>query len=201
MHIHPIVLGFKERCLLQTKRTLSPGVCADPSAASTRRRCRSRFEPDDCPARALGRTVMAPCSPCILLPHVVGRVHLWRLHLVSSVALEILQLRECLHYREVRAQDLPGRLKGCGIRRLFECHPQLFLTLWVRPRRSRPGPTTTLLPARKALGPRHYRSSRTCVPCMCPWSAPPQGVELHIVYVYVLARSGRDLAGRAAEVR
>ena len=116
-HTHPIVLGLKERCLLQTKRPLSPAVCADPSAASTRRRCRSRFEPGDWIAGALGRTVMAPCSPCGLLPHVVGRVHLWRLHLVLSVALEIrcrfslknVQLRECLHYCQVRTQAQSDR--------------------------------------------------------------------------------------------
>jgi hypothetical protein len=62
-HTHPIVLGSKERCLLQTKRPLSPAVCADPSAASTRGRCRSRIEPGDWPASALERDEPSEVCP------------------------------------------------------------------------------------------------------------------------------------------
>ena len=102
---------------------------------------------------------MTPCSPCVLLPHVVGRVHLWRLHLVLSVALEIrcrfslknVQLRECLHYGQVRTQDLPGRppLVGMGIANVAcsEEHPDFRTLCRARARARGPGPAHAAAPA------------------------------------------------------
>ena len=52
----------------------------------------------------------------------------------------------------------------------------------------------------QGLRPTAYRSSRTCVPCMCPWQRARRVLNYIHIYMYIcmlLARSGRDCAVRS----